>query len=125
MSLTPINLEIDQSDDELINVHVKDKDGADADLTGCELKFAIGTSPTQVPLITKAGTPTDSSGGIRVISPATEGNAQITIDSADTSGLASAYLGRQLKWELDVTDSLNNEITLARGTIVINRDMVP
>ena len=113
----PISLEIDQGDDEVLLVNVKDSEGEPANITGCLLTFRIRTSAAVDPLITK-----ETADGITHTNDA-EGAASISISAEDTEVLAAQYLGRSLKWELDVLDTMMKVTTLARGTIVINRDL--
>lgn len=117
------DLTVDQNDDEVINIAVKKADGTAADLSGCKLDFAVRSSRgASTVLIAKSSA--GVSPGITIVSPATAGNAKIAFVPADTADLDVKYLGRDLVWELDGVDSVNHEITLARGTIVINRDLV-
>lgn len=115
-----MTLTVDQGDDEVIVITVLTPDGDAADLTDCTLAFAIRPSKgSDVVLIAKS-----TGDGIEVEAPATNGIARITLVPADTADLDSKYLGREMPCELDATDSVGKEITLARDTIVINRDLV-
>lgn len=124
MSTPPeYTLAIDQGDDEKINIHVVDPDNsnADVDLTGCKLWFFVKSSPLDAAaLISK----NSDSAGIEFTTPV-QGLAQVSIDNADTSGLAASVLGRDLRWEAQLRDSSGAITTIARGKIVINRDLVP
>lgn len=127
MSTPPIyDLEIDQGDDEKINLHLTDPSStptpnADVDLSGCTLWFFIKDSwsdPT--PLISK-----QTGDGIEVLDPPTDGLAKVSISNADTAALPAGVLGRDLRWEAQIKDSTGEITTIARGRIVINRDLVP
>lgn len=123
MSLTPIALELDQGDDEVIAVTVhkpRNADGSDAgvaDLSGCTLTFRVRTSATQPALITLTSaddiTISDQSG-------ADKGKAEIAISAAVSDELDAKYTNRSLRWELDVLDTNQLTTTLARGTVVFN-----
>lgn len=128
-NLVDIALEIDQGDDEKILVTVVepaegDADPEAADLTDCTLRFAVRRSvaETGTPLISKS----TGGNGITVDSPETEGKATIVINEDDTGQLPSSALGVTLRWQLEVDDASaeHNTTTLARGTLVINRDLV-
>lgn len=121
MSLTPIALEIDQGDDEVLELTIKTKTGDAANLTGCTLNFAIRTSAALDPILAKS---TTGGAGIEITAPATDGLATIAISAADTTALDPKYMGRTLRWELEVIDTTVKTTTLAKGTIVINRDLV-
>ena len=123
MSLTPIDLEIDQGDDEIIDITLVAPVGGSVDLTNCKLFFYIKTSPMDA----------DTSAILKKTSAATEGItitdvptgiAIVTVDHIDTSGFTVGQTGRRLPWSLQVLDATNKITTLAKGTILVNRDLI-
>lgn len=115
-----IALEIDQGDDEYIDIEAVQADGVTPeDISGCTLWFWIGDSHDDPPLIEK-----DTTDGVTITNGA-GGIAEVAISNADTAALAAVYTGRKLRWELQVKDTALKITTLARGTIVINRDRIP
>lgn len=122
-------LEIDQNDDEALDIQVRMPPeapatiGDPADLTDCDLHWAVRPSKASSVLVLDKST--DTADGIEITTPATDGQATITLTPADTASIDAKYLDRTLSWELDATDSTGKEITLARGTLIIHRDLVP
>lgn len=132
MSVPIINLEIDQGDDEVLRatttVPTDPTNPASprepANLTGCTLRFAIRTSAAVAPLLTKSS---GLGGGITIedqTNPGTKGKVTIAIAAAETAALDAKFTNRDLRWELEAIDTGNKTTTLAKGKIVINRDLV-
>jgi hypothetical protein len=118
--MTSIALEIDQGDDEIIDVTVKNPDGQATNLTGCKLWFTVRQTPSG-PIVLERSTDTDE--GITVTNPA-GGIAEVAITDTLTAALDSSLTGKTLRWQLQNRDQAGNITTLAKGTIVINRDII-
>jgi hypothetical protein len=115
-------LAIDQGDDETIDVTVRTKDGALADLDGWALWFYVkrtSVEPDATALLEK--TELD---GITVLAPTTGGLAEVIIDQEDTDTLPAADTGRQLYYVLKGEGPDGRRVTLAKGRLVINRDLI-
>lgn len=116
-------LEIDQGDDEVLDIAVKEPDGTPADISGCKLWFWVklaASNPDSTALISKS---TDPGEGITITNP-TGGIAEVTIDRVDTASLPVTQTGRKLAWSLQVLDGASKVSTLAKGSILINRDLI-
>lgn len=120
------DLIIDQGDDEVLDVTVTNPDRTATNLTGCKLWFLVkeaAADPDTRVVIRKTS---EAGGGITITSPQTGGKAAIVIADTDTSGLSGPMLGRTLVWALQVRDGSADALitTLAKGTLVINRDLI-
>lgn len=115
-------LSIDQGDDETIDVTVRTKDGDLADLDGWALWFYIKRSSVEADAdALLAKTELD---GITVQTPASGGLAEVAIDEEDTDTLPAADTGRQLYYVLKGEGPDGRRVTLAKGRLVINRDLI-
>ena len=118
-----IDLTIDQGDDETLDITVKKPDGSPASLVGCKLWFYVKSSPGDTDaaaLIRKSSSIND---GITMTND-TGGIAEIKIKHIDTSSLPASVLGRSLPWSLQVVDAAHEITTLAKGNLIINRDLI-
>lgn len=90
------------------------------DLTGFTAKWALsrfnaaGTEFLTTPVVTK----TTGGGGI-VITDATNGILEVTLDVADTSALFGTFY-----FELEVVDGSSNPLVVATGTLTINKNVM-
>lgn len=124
MSLTDIALELDQGDDEVIDITLSPATaGGSVDLAGCTLLFFIKTSAVDLDADALIAKRSDNVGEID-ITDEPNGVANVQIAHIDTSTLANRDLGRKLRWSLQVIDAATDITTLAKGTVVINRDLI-
>lgn len=102
------------TDTRRLTMTVTDQANTAVDLSATDLIFRIESSTGDV-LVTKE-TPTDIE--IAVQSGATLGVCYVTLEEADTDGLAGRYL-----WELEGTDA-GGSLTLGHGSVYIKGDII-
>ena len=110
-------LSMTRGDDESFDVVVKNKAGAVVDITGMSLRFTAKrrvTDPDDDAVIT-----TTTGSGLTTTN-ASQGQARIDIDAADTDDLTETVV---LSWDIQGTDELNKVRTLAHGRLRIGADV--
>lgn len=115
-------LVIDQGDDEVLDITVRAANGTASDLTGWTLWFYVKRSKTDADedaLLKKT-----TGDGIAHTAPESGGLATVTIDADETASLVAGDTNKELYWVCQGQGPDSKVITLARGRMVIQADLL-
>lgn len=97
-----------------LNITAKDSDGSPLDLTGGQVRFGLGKSPTGSAEVVKS-----SSEGSVAITDAAVGEFVVEIEPADSADLSGMY-----HFEVEVTEAGGVVSTVLVGQLMFKGDML-